>query len=260
MQGYSARQLSVSRQRQRVLHAVNLEVCSGELHVLLGPNGAGKSSLLRTLAGEWPQSEGVLLLDGLALAAMPALQQARRRAVLPQQDGLIFGLRVHELIALGRYAAKDQTASTTDAVLAEVMLATQISALAERRYPSLSGGEQRRVQLARVLAQVWDVPQAILLLDEPTHSLDPAHQHAVLALLQSLAVVKGFAILASLHDLNLASAYAHRISLLKAGRVVATGAAAQVLNSAALQNIYGDSLQFTAIEHAGQRQWITRSV
>lgn len=256
MQGFSIRQLRVSQRGKELLQGLELDIRTGELQVLLGPNGAGKSSLMRVLAGEWQHSHGELLLDGRPLAEISPLEQARRRAVLPQQDGLSFGLRVQELLTLGRYAAKDQSAKTTEVVLSAVMAATQISTLAHHRYPELSGGEQRRVQLARVLAQIWDVPQAVLLLDEPTQSLDPAHQHAVLSLLRTLATEKGFAVLASLHDLNLASAYAQRISLLRNGQLIASGVPPQQLNAAQLQAVYGHSLCFTAIQHQSQQQWL----
>lgn len=258
MPGFTVRQLCVVRQGCELLHGIHMDARPGELHVLLGPNGAGKSTLLRAMAGDWPHSSGTLLLDERPLSATSALQQARRRAVLPQQDGLSFGLCVRDLIALGRFAARDQTLATTRAVVDAVMTATQVSALSERRYPTLSGGEQRRVQLARVLAQVWDVPAAALLLDEPTHSLDPAHQHALLALLRTLAE-KGFAILTSLHDLNLAAAYAQRISLMCQGCIVASGEPQQLLNETLLQAVYGDSLQFTAVVQGGRQQWLTRA-
>ncbi len=251
-----ARQLGVSLQGRALLQDLSLDIAACELHVLLGPNGAGKSTLLRTLAGEWPPASGGLLFDGRPLAETPPLEQARRRAVLPQHDGLSFGLSVRELIALGRYPCKDQRPATTQAVVDAVMAATQITALADRRYPTLSGGERRRAQLARVLAQVWDVPQALLLLDEPTHSLDLAHQHAVLALLQQLAQ-QGHAVLISLHELNLAARYANRVSLLRDGHLLASGSPAQVLDEAHLQALYGHSLRFQAVDSDGARQWLT---
>ena len=250
-----ARQLGVSRRGRALLKNLDLDLAAGELHVLLGPNGAGKSTLLRTLAGEWPRASGSLLLDGRPLAEIPALEQARRRAVLPQHDGLSFGLSVRELITLGRYPCKDQRPGTTQAVVDAVMSATQIAALADRSYPTLSGGERRRAQLARVLAQVWDVPQALLLLDEPTHSLDLAHQHAVLALLRQLTQ-RGHAVLISLHELNLAARYADRISLLQDGQLLASGKPVEVLDETHLQCLYGNSLRFTAIEREGSRQWL----
>ncbi len=252
----TAERISVERAGRVLLADASIQLAAGELHVLLGPNGAGKTTLLRALSGEWPTCTGEISLSNDALPRLDAPQQARRRAVLPQQDALAFGFTVRELITLGRHAAVDQRPDTTRQVIAAVLQATDTAHLAERRYPELSGGERRRAQLARVLAQVWDVPQAVLLLDEPVHSLDLGHQHAVLALLRTLAA-KGFAILASLHELNLAAAYAQRISLMQSGRVVASGTPETVLNAASLKSLYGDDLGFTAIENAGSRQWLT---
>ncbi|MDO9454300.1 MAG: heme ABC transporter ATP-binding protein [Stagnimonas sp.] len=252
----TAEKISVERAGRVLLADTSIQLAAGELHVLLGPNGAGKTTLLRALSGEWPTCTGEIRLGNDVLPRLDAPQQARRRAVLPQQDALAFGFTVRELITLGRHAAIDHRPDTTKQVIAAVLQATDTAHLAERRYPELSGGERRRAQLARVLAQVWDVPHAVLLLDEPVHSLDLGHQHTVLALLRTLAA-KGFAILASLHELNLAAAYAQRVSLMQAGRIVATGTPETVLDSPRLKSLYGEDLSFTAIENAGSRQWLT---
>ncbi len=250
-----AREISVHRAGHTLLSAASLELAAGELHVLLGPNGAGKSTLLKALSGQWPTQSGSITLSGTPLASLTALQQARQRAVLPQHDALAFGFSVLELVTLGRHAAIRQSASQEQQLIDAVLAATDIAHLRDRHYPTLSGGEQRRAQLARVLAQIWDLPQPVLLLDEPTHSLDLAHQHSMMSLLHTLTV-RGFAVLASLHDINLAAAYAHRISLLKAGQLIATGTPATVLDQKALQNLYGEALDFIAVEHNGSRQWL----
>lgn len=256
MQGLQASNLHVIREGRILLDDVSLSLAAGSLHILLGPNGAGKSTLLRTLAGEWEPSRGRVWLDQRPLNLWSAKEQARRRAVLPQQDHLSFALSVHELLGLSRHAAGDRSAATSQCVLDAVTAATDIATLITRRYPSLSGGERRRVQLARVLAQVWDVPGATLLLDEPTHSLDPAHQHAVLALLRSLAS-QGFAILLSLHDLALAAQYAHQISLMRGGKLLASGLADEVLTCQNLQATFGSQLNYTLLQHEGHRHWAT---
>lgn len=252
----AARQISVIRDGRTLLADTSLLLHSGELHVLLGPNGAGKSTLLQALSGDWPVSGGEITLRERPLGNLTALDQARARAVLPQHDALSFGFTVHELIALGRYASIKQGPAHQRQVISDVMDATDVTHLARRRYTSLSGGERRRAQLARVLAQVWDVPQAVLLLDEPIHSLDLAHQHAVLALLRALAD-KGFAILASLHELNLAASYAHRVSLMHPGRILISGTPTEVLDPPQLKALYGDELRFTAIAQDGRQQWLT---
>ena len=255
MSALSTHELCVVREGRALLSDVSLQLQAGELHVLLGPNGAGKSTLLQTLSGELPAASGQIRLGDDDLSKLSALQLARRRAVLPQQDGLAFGFSVQELILLGRHAAIDQRPVTTQQVLTAVLQAMDLSHLAQRRYLQLSGGERRRAQIARVLAQTWDVPNAVLLLDEPTHSLDLGHQHAVLSLLRQLAQ-QGFTILASLHDLNLTAAYAQRVSLLHAGHLVANGSPEAVLTEPRLQAIYGHTLCFTAVSAAGGRQWL----
>ena len=251
----STDRLCIVREGRALLSNVSLQLHPGELHVLLGPNGAGKSTLHQALSGELVPTSGQIQFGRDDLSQLSPLQLARRRAVLPQQDGLAFGFSVKELALLGRHAAIDQRPSTTRQVLTAVLQAMDLSHLAARRYLQLSGGERRRAQIARVLAQVWDVPNAVLLLDEPTHSLDFGHQHAVLALLRQLAQ-QGFSILASLHDLNLTAAYAQRVSLLHAGHLVASGSPEAVLTEPKLQSIYGDSLRFTAVPAPTGQQWL----
>lgn len=257
MNPLTASGLSLQRCGLTLLQNVDITLAAGELHVLLGANGAGKSTLLKALSGEWPPTSGRICLAGQALEKMDVLEQARRRAVLPQHDALAFGFTVQQLISLGRHAALNQKPAHSGSVLAEVMAATDTTHLAHRRYPELSGGERRRAQLARVLAQVWDVPQAVLLLDEPTHSLDLAHQHRVLTLLRTLAE-KGFAVLASLHEINLAATYAHRISLLQAPSIVASGTPGQVLNERSLQQLYGNDLHFSPVLQGSNTQWLSK--
>lgn len=255
----TAASLCVIKDGRTLLANASLRLESGNLHALLGPNGAGKSTLLRVLTGEWSATSGSVQLAGQTLEQMTPLAQAQRRAVLPQHDQLSFAFTVSEVIALGRLAACRQSHCHEQDLLVEVMAATDVTALATRRYPSLSGGERRRVQLARVLAQVWDANQPVLLLDEPTHSLDPAHQHQVMTLLRTLAA-RGFGIVISLHELNLAAAYADHISLMKAGRILAAGETAIVLNEANLRATYGDALRFTAVTHEGQQHWLSHAV
>lgn len=250
--------LSVIRNAHCLLRDASVNLNAGELHVLLGPNGAGKSTLLRVLAGEWRATTGSVQLAGQPLQQWTPLAQARRRAVLPQHDPLSFGFTVMEVIQLGRLAAATRAPGYEELLLDEVMSATDIHALAQRPYPSLSGGERRRVQLARVLAQVWDVQHPVLLLDEPVHSLDPAHQHRVMALLCTLAQ-RGFGIVASLHELNLAAAYADHISLLRGGCILSSGAADQVLSNASLRETYSHDLQFTAVLHGGRSHWLSHA-
>jgi iron complex transport system ATP-binding protein len=218
-----------------LLGGVTLAVRPGEVVAVVGPNGAGKSTLLKVAAGERAPSAGRATLDGRPLAARSPEHLAIRRAVLPQQSALAFGFTAFEVAMLGR----TPHAATRDGHEAAAWRALEragVAHLAERRYPTLSGGEQQRVHLARALAQLDgpaapDAPRAprYLLLDEPTASLDLAHQHAVLALARAHAEAGG-GVLVVLHDLNLAAQYADRLAVLRGGRLLAEGRPAEVLD------------------------------
>lgn len=236
-----ARDLRIRREGRQLLDGVDLHLEPGELHVVLGANGAGKSTLLHALAGDLRPAAGTVTLDGQPLHLMPVRALARRRAVLPQIDALDFAFTVREVVALGRYAAADDT----DAIVAAALAATDTTALAERIYPTLSGGERSRVRLARALAQLWDVDDGAgryLLLDEPTAALDLAHQQACMRIVTRFAA-GGAAVLAVLHDPNLAMRYADRVSLLREGRLLASGPPREVLDAARLSAVYDTPLR-----------------
>ena len=233
-----AERLTLRRGARAVLADLDLELRPGELCAVLGPNGAGKSSLLAALCGELAPSAGQVWLDGRALATWPAAERARRLAVLPQNSTLNFAFRVEEVVALGRlpHASGRQRDAQ---IVAAALAAADVAQLAGRSYLSLSGGERQRVHLARVLAQLWPgAPGQVLLLDEPTAALDPRHQHAILQALRVLAG-RGVAVLAVLHDLNLAARYGDRLLLLAAGRACACGTPETVLRADILQAVFG---------------------
>ena len=218
-----------------LVDGVSLAVVPGEVLALVGPNGAGKSTLLRLLAGDLTPSGGEVSLDGRPLARYGARELALRRALLPQQTILQFAFTARAVVAMGRHPHLGMTGESPqdDAVVEAALARTETLALAERVYPSLSGGEQARVSLARILAQ--EAP--ILLLDEPTAALDLRHQQAVLRIARELAA-EGVAVLAVLHDLNLAAAHADRIALLDAGRLVAEGSPWEVLTAERLSAVF----------------------
>ena len=218
--------------RRTGLHDVSLQVRPGELLAVAGPNGAGKSTLLSLLAGERTPDEGAVLLDEVQLTSLGPADRARRIGVLPQSSSLAFAFRVDEVVALGRLGEADR-----DAVRA-AMEEAGVAHLAGRAYPTLSGGEKQRVHLARVLAQLAGARRAFLLLDEPTSSLDPAQQHAVLSLARARARA-GFGVVAVLHDLSLVGRYADRVLLLRDGGVQACGSPWEVLTPQLLAACYG---------------------
>jgi iron complex transport system ATP-binding protein len=222
-----ARGLTVRAGRRALLDGVSLQLCAGEVVALLGGNGAGKTTLLRCLCGELAPDEGETDLLGRPLAAWPARDRARRLAMLPQQSRLAFAFTVLEVARLGRlpHAGWRAPAARDGEIARESLARTGCAHLAGRLWPTLSGGEQQRVQLARVLAQIAECAPhapAVLLLDEPVASLDLPHQHATLALAHDVAD-RGGAVLLSLHDVNLAAQHADRVLLLREGRLVAAG-------------------------------------
>lgn len=223
---------------RQLLRDVDLVLQPGEVVAVVGPNGAGKTSLVRVLSGEWEPSAGSVWILGDDLATLHPLERARRRAVLPQQSVLGFAFRCLDVVMMGRYAAPD---GDDTAAVAEAMGATDTTHLADRSYPTLSGGEQTRVAMARVLAQ--ETP--VLFLDEPTATLDLRHQELVMGVLRGLAE-SGAAIMVVLHDLNLAGRHADRVALLAEGRLHSIGTPSEVLTADALQTVYGQRVDVIA--------------
>lgn len=223
---------------------VTLAVHVGEVLALVGPNGAGKSTLLRLLAGDLPPTRGEILLEGRPISAFRPRDLALRRAVLPQQTILQFAFTAREVVEMGRSPRRDRV-DRDDRVVLESLQRTEVAHLARRTFPSLSGGEQTRVSLARVLAQ--ETP--ILLLDEPTASLDLRHQQLVMSVAREIAAAGG-AVLVVLHDLNLAAGFADRIAILRDGRLVAAGTPWETLTEPLLSEIF--ACPVTIMRHPGR--------
>ncbi len=231
-----------------VLCGVSLSIRAGELLALVGPNGAGKSTLLGALVGDVTVHSGSVTVDGRELSRWRPVDLARRRALLPQRSTLSFGFPVRDVVAMGRAPwAGTPLAAQDDVIVEESMEAVGLIGHAQRPYHALSGGEQARVALARVLAQ----RTGILLLDEPTAALDIKHQELVLSLAARQAA-GGAAVVVVLHDLALAAAYATRVALLHRGRKVGDGPPARVLTSAALSAVYEHDIRAQAHPHTGE--------
>jgi iron complex transport system ATP-binding protein len=196
-----------------------LRVAAGERLAIVGPSGAGKSTLLKLMAGERTPHSGSLLLDGQPCSSLAAAALARRRAVLPQAHGVAFSMRVDLVVALGRIARDPDP--DLGSLVPQALAAAQAAHLAERRFDTLSGGEQARVMLARVFAQMWDTPPGWLLVDEPLSALDPGLQFELTDTLVAFTRDRGHALVAVLHDLNLALGAFERLWLVRAGQVVA---------------------------------------
>lgn len=222
-----------------------LRVDAGERVALLGPSGAGKSTLLKLMSGDLVPTRGRVLLDGESVAAMDSRLRARRRAVLPQSHQVAFGLPVELVVGLGRWAGAGD-----ERWVRQALAWASAGHLAGRRYDQLSGGEQARVHLARVLAQLADVERGLLLVDEPLASLDPGLQLELLDTLARFCRERGHALVAVLHDLQQALNGFERLVLVRRGQVqadVAAGTAALP----ALETLFGLRLQAVATADGG---------
>ena len=220
---------------RRLLKDLSLQVRKGEIVALLGSNGAGKSTLMRLLAGDQKPSSGVISLNGKPLVEYHPQALSKCRALLTQQQQISMSFKVREIVLMGRYPHFKSAPQSQDIrIVDEVMDLCGITDFSDRVYMSLSGGEQQRVQLARVLAQIWDTPGSLLLLDEPISALDMHYQQKVLAIAKALSR-KGYMVVLIVHDLNFAANYADRIVMLKHGRKLYDGTPIEVLNT---KNIY----------------------
>ena len=235
MTGILATGVGVSLDGHRILTGIDLAVAPGEVVALVGPNGAGKSTLLAAISGDVPFSEGSVNIAGKALGSYTHLALARERAVLTQDNQLSFPFTVGQVVSMGRSPwARTDRYDEDEVAIAEAMVAMDVDQLATRRFTSLSGGEKARVSLARVLAQRTPV----VMLDEPTASLDLRHQEDVMRAVRTLASA-GTAVLVVVHDLSLAAAYADRVAIIARGTLVVAGPPDEVLTAAQVSSVYG---------------------
>jgi iron complex transport system ATP-binding protein len=233
-----------------VLTEVSLAACPGELVAVLGPNGAGKSTLLRVLAGTLAPTGGEVRLRGRALAPLPRAEVARHLAVVPQDSDVAFGFTVREVVMMGR--APHQSGllwvrpEDEDAV-ARALSRCDVASLADRPVAELSGGERRRVTIARALAQ----ESAVLLLDEPGAHLDVRHAVSIGDLVREQIDARKVAAVAVLHDLGAAARWADRVVLLAEGRVRASGPPDAVLTPELLEAVFGIPIRVARDEASG---------
>jgi iron complex transport system ATP-binding protein len=231
--------LSVSRSGRRLIDGIGIALEPGTFTVVIGPNGAGKSTLLKVLCGELTPDVGSVRYQSDATKAGEPAELARLRAVLPQATQLAFPFTALEIVRMGA-VAQGSLNPTADA--RKALTQVGLRGFESRPYPSLSGGEQQRVQFARALAQVPEpvvdgVPRA-LFLDEPTASLDLGHQIAVLEIARDFAAAGGI-VLAILHDLNLAAEFADHLVVLDQGKVVAEGPCLDTVQDEVISRVYG---------------------
>jgi len=233
--------LTVYRRNRAIVH--NLDFCAraGEVTIIVGPNGSGKSTLMGALSGELAY-QGSIWMNGRDMAKIKPEILATMRGVLPQASHLSFPFLVREVVALGMMKQNEARKNLPDEALERVDLA----GFGGRFYQELSGGEQARVQLARILVQIWHPifqgEVCWLMLDEPVAALDIQHQLIVMDVARDFAH-SGGGVVAILHDLNLASCYSNKMVLLDKGRVVASGTADEVITTTNLGNIYHCDVQ-----------------
>jgi len=236
------------------LSGVTLRVGPGDFVAVAGPNGSGKSTLVRAMSRVLRPRLGRALLDGRDLYSLPAGESARSVAVVSQESPAEFEFTCEEIVLMGRapHLARFQSEGERDLALArEAMERTGTWELRGRSILDLSGGERQRVILARAFAQ----EPRVLLLDEPTAHLDIAFQVQILRLVQSLRREKETAVLATLHDLNLAAAFAERVVLLSRGRIAAAGTPAEVLVERTLREVFGAEVTVRPHPETG-RPWV----
>jgi ABC-type cobalamin/Fe3+-siderophores transport systems, ATPase components len=222
----------------RVIDDVSVAIAPGDLVGILGPNGSGKTTLLKILSGTLTPSAGTIQFDQRPLSGWKRRDLARRIALVPQETHAPFDFTVLDIVLMGRYPHLGTFALEGPADLSiakQALASTGTSAFEDRPFATLSGGEKQRVVIASALAQSPE----LLLLDEPTASLDLGHQLDVQLLLAGLNRDRGVTMVLSTHDLNLAAALCRHLILLRDGRVIAQGPTEDVLTPDTVRALYG---------------------
>lgn len=237
-----ARNIRLTLQGKSILDGVDFTAQPGEVTAIVGPNGSGKTSLLRVMTGE-ENAAGQVHLNGHLVSPKTAHNLASLRGVLPQQTRVAFPFKASEIVRIGHQSGIHADQQT---VPEQALAAVGLSGYGPRYYQELSGGEQQRVQLARVLAQIWEPVQedqpCWLFLDEPVASLDIGHQLDIMQIARDFAQGGG-GVVVVMHDLNLTSMYADKIVLMKAGKVISHGTTQNVLLDDILSEAYGCKIQ-----------------
>ena len=255
--------LSVRLGSRTILHDVSFSAAPGAITAVIGPNGSGKSTLMKALCRDY-EYDGSVRINGQDLARLSPADAASVRAVLPQSSNLPFPFMVREVVALGLTAGRSGVALSMLRQLPDMALAAvDLAGFGGRFYGELSGGEQQRVQLARVLCQVWlpvlDGAPRYLFLDEPVSSLDIKHQLMIMDVARRYADAGG-GVIAILHDLNLAAMYADSILALRDGRVAGIGTPEDVLTDALIADVFDCPLRVGAVPSAGMPFVLPQSV
>jgi len=236
------RNISYQIRGKKLVSEVNITVSSGELVGLVGPNGAGKSTALKLMSGELKPSFGDVSLEGTSLGSISPAELSLSRSVMAQSTNVVFDFSVEEIIKMGWVQGRLVSPELLPGAMNQVINECGVNLLLNRTFNSLSGGEQQRVQFARNLLQLWrpDSKRCMpryLLLDEPTASLDLAHELLLLNLLKSAAQLN-IGVLIVMHDLNLAARFLDKVVLMSQSRIVDIGPPAMVLTANQLSEVY----------------------
>lgn len=236
--------IAVKRGGKVIVKNVSFTIETGKISVLIGRNGAGKSTLLDTISGRYADYSGKIQWDNLSLESMNLNDLANRRAVLSQQVNVAFPISVWNLVEMGTYAAMENLSRKKIGQLVEYALEeVKMLSFAHRDFPTLSGGEQKRVLLAKCIVQLHcsklsNTPK-YLFLDEPTASLDIEQQYKLIDILKYLVKRHNIGVFAILHDINLAAQFADEILLMKSGTIRHIGTPKTVINTENLKDTFG---------------------
>lgn len=253
--------ISFQTKSKTLLRSTSLKLNNKELIAIVGSNGAGKSTMMRCISGEHKPTTGNVFWKGKDIAEYSITNLAKERAMLTQANNVTTDFKVNQVIMVGRYPHYDYNPAATDIETVSVVInSQQLGPFSERSYNTLSGGEQQRVHLARVIAQLSEAikngepwaKEKLLLLDEPLNNLDIRFQLDMLRSVKSFAE-SGNTVIAVLHDINLALHFAHKIILMKDGRVVAFGEPSEVINEENIMECFNIPCQILPVNNSDKK-------